>query len=134
VSNWFKGLFSLEERKASTVMLTYIAFSGVGVYLLFKTGNIPSPLSYIIISLAGLIAGVNLAPAMMSMMGQSQYGGYNSYGSNYGGSYGNNYGSSNQYSNYSTTTPQSTSATTQSTTVNSAQASTQTNQINGNPV
>lgn len=85
MKNWIQNIFSLEERKASTLMTTYIVFCGVGVYLLYKTGNIPSPLSYIIISLAGLIAGVNLIPNIISSSGQnSTYGNYNY----------------NQYSNY----------------------------------
>ena len=77
MSNFIKGIFSLEERRFSTLMLTYITFCSVGVYLLFQTGNIPSPLSYIIISLAGLIAGVNLAPQVMSMMNQNNTNAYN---------------------------------------------------------
>lgn len=74
---FIKGIFSLEERRFSTLMLTYIAFCGVGIYLLFQTGNMPSPLSYIIISLAGLIAGVNLAPQVMGMMNQNNTNAYN---------------------------------------------------------
>jgi len=108
--NFIKNIFSLEERKASTVMLTYVCFSAIGIYLLFTTGNIPIPLSYIIISLAGLIAGVNLAPQMMSMMNQnSSYGGYNSSGS---------YGMSSQYNSYPATTTSVVGATTQPTTQN----------------
>ena len=76
--DFIKNIFNLEERKASTIMCSYIAFCSIGIYLLFTTGNIPIPLSYIIISLAGLIAGVNLAPVMMGMMNQnSVYNGYN---------------------------------------------------------
>lgn len=77
MGNFIKNIFSLEERKASTVMLSYIAFSTVGVYLLFKTGNIPSPLSYIIISLAGIIAGANIAPSFFNGINQSNLSGSN---------------------------------------------------------
>jgi len=77
MGNFIRNIFSLEERKASTVMLSYVAFSTVGVYLLFKTGNIPSPLSYIIISLAGIIAGVNIVPNFLNGMSQNNLSEYN---------------------------------------------------------
>lgn len=68
-----KGIFSLEERRFSTLMFSYIAFSTVGIYLLVKTGSMPSPLSYVIISIAGLIAGVNVVPSIMNSSGQNNY-------------------------------------------------------------
>jgi hypothetical protein len=70
VKKWVSQLLSLEERKSSSVMMSFLAFSSMGVYILFKTGDIPTNLSYIIMCLAGLILGVNIAPDMMGGMKQ----------------------------------------------------------------
>ncbi len=75
--DFIRNIFSLEERKASTIMCSYISFCSVGIYLLFTTGNIPTPLSYIIISLAGLIAGVNIVPSFLNGINQNNSNKYN---------------------------------------------------------
>jgi hypothetical protein len=56
---WFKNLFSLEERKASTIMSVFIMFSCVGVYMIKVIGDVPINLTSIILSLAMIIGGVN---------------------------------------------------------------------------
>ena len=84
MKDWLKGLLSLEERKASTLMLSLIAFSATGVYILLKTQNIPMELVYLILGIGGLVTGINVIPGMFPS--NNMNGGYNSYNScgNYG--------------------------------------------------
>jgi hypothetical protein len=94
---WIKNFFSLDERRVSTLTIAFFAFCGVGVWLLITTKNIPMPLTYIIISISGLIAGVNTIPSMFGQMSNGYYGDNNNYGFN-------NYSSTNNYGNYNSET------------------------------
>ena len=60
--SWVKQLFSLEERKASTIMLAFMAFVVISIYLLYKTHDMPDCLMYINLGLAGYITGYNIIP------------------------------------------------------------------------
>jgi len=66
--NWIKQLFSLEERKASTIMSVFIMFSIVGVYMIKIIGDVPINLTTIILTLAGIIGGVNSISGITDMI------------------------------------------------------------------
>ena len=89
--DWIKGLFSLEERKASTVMMAFIFFCGVGAYMIKINGDIPSNITTILLTFGGIVGGVNSLPNIANIITASKgqnnpYGmnGYNTY-SSYGG-------------------------------------------------
>ena len=66
--NWIKQLFSLEERKTSTIMFVFIMFSLVGVYMIKIIGDVPLNLTTIILTLAGIIGGVNSIVGITNMV------------------------------------------------------------------
>lgn len=59
---WIKSLFNLEERKASTIMLAFIAFVIIAIAMFINKGDIPDNLSNLIFVLGGYIAGYNVMP------------------------------------------------------------------------
>ena len=73
MKEWLKNLFSLEERKASAVMFGFICFIIMGLYVLFKTQNIPINLVYLILGLGGYVCGYNVIPQLMSNGNQNSY-------------------------------------------------------------
>lgn len=84
MKEWIKGLFSLEERKFSTIMFSFIAFVAISIYILLQSQTIPIGLVYIVLGLGGYICGYNVIPQLFGNSGM--------YGSSYG-NYGSNYNS-----------------------------------------
>lgn len=85
MKDWFKNLLSLEERKSSTIMISFLGFVIISIWILFKTHDIPMSLVYLNLGLGGYIAGYNVIPQIFN----------NNYNSPYNSSY-----SSSLYSNY----------------------------------
>lgn len=88
--NWFREIFSINERKNSTIILLLLIFSGLGIYGFIVTKTFDKTLAQIIIWGMGITGGVN---SLSSIFGGGNNSGYSSYG------YGNNgtdiYGSNN---------------------------------------
>jgi hypothetical protein len=104
---WFKSFMSLDERRVSCIMVMFMILCGCGVYMMKIVGDMPPQLTTLVMTLAGIIGGVNslsgISSIIEAMRSGSIGGGYSNvgYGSNlfsngYSGLYGSNGSISNQ--------------------------------------
>lgn len=56
---YFGNLLCLDEKRVSIIVLVFLAFTIVGMYLLFKTHDIPDNLTDLLIWFGGFIIGYN---------------------------------------------------------------------------
>jgi TM2 domain-containing membrane protein YozV len=64
----FGGLFSIYEDKKSSVVIVFFVVSGFGLYKLYLGQDIPNNVTTIILTLSGLIFGVNSISTIVSGM------------------------------------------------------------------
>ena len=64
----FKGLFSIDERRISTIIVVFFVFVGVALYKYFTTDNITQGIQSIIINMIYIIGGVNVSSNVLSAM------------------------------------------------------------------
>lgn len=70
LDDFSKEAFSLQEKKVSTIIIVFIAFSVIGGYLAIKSGDIPQNIATLLGSMALIIGGVN---AVDSFVNKPQY-------------------------------------------------------------
>lgn len=58
--NFFKDGLSVDEAKFSTLMLMLIVFGGVGLYMVFTVGDMPTNLTNFMYALVAGITGINI--------------------------------------------------------------------------
>lgn len=68
-----RQLFSIQEKKVSTLILAFLFFCGLGVYLAMtgETRDLPPNLVTVIIALITAIAGVNAVDSWASKGGRA---------------------------------------------------------------
>lgn len=54
-----RNVFSIEEKKVSTLIVAFLFFCGIAAYLAIESGDIPPNLVNVLLGLITAIAGVN---------------------------------------------------------------------------
>jgi hypothetical protein len=95
LNTWFKRIFSIDEMKASVLVLSFLVALGIGLYEVIRHGDLPPNLTNVVIFLGASIAGVNAVGYFGSMvvnkgqqtiqmpMQSNMYGMSNMFGSTY---------------------------------------------------
>lgn len=65
MKDYLKSLFSVDEKKVSTVVLILIIFSLLGAYLTFKNGDLPNNLTNFLMFNIATVLGVNIPQLVM---------------------------------------------------------------------
>lgn len=67
MKEFFNNFFALNEQRVSSLVVFAIALIGVGIYMVFKVGDIPINLTNVIISVLLMITGGSAVPIISNI-------------------------------------------------------------------
>lgn len=70
-SFWRDGL-SVDETKFSSIMLLLFIFSGIGIYMIYQVGDMPTNLTNFLYVLVGGITGINIVSRLSNKKSNTQ--------------------------------------------------------------
>lgn len=70
--SWLHKFISLDEMKSSSLVISFLVFSGIAIYMLITKGEIPQNLTTLLTIQIGVIGGVNCVNYVSSNMSMSK--------------------------------------------------------------